>query len=45
MPKRLDIKKVMVIGVDDCIVAENEGNLLVCKMSEENRIKDFSDIK
>lgn len=39
------MKKVMVIGIDDCIVAENEGNLLVCKMSEENRIKDFTDIK
>lgn len=37
--------KVMVIGVDDCIVAENNGNLLVCKMSEENRIKDFTDVK
>lgn len=39
------LKKVMVIGVDDCIVAENNGNLLVCKISEENRIKDFTDVK
>ena len=39
------MKKVMVIGVSDCIVAENNGNLLVCKMSEENRIKDFTDVK
>ena len=39
------LNKVMVIGVDDCIIAENNGNLLVCKMSEENRIKDFTDIK
>ena len=39
------LKKVMVIGVDDCIVAENNGNLLVCRMSEENRIKDFTDVK
>lgn len=39
------MKKVMVIGMSDCIVAENDGNLLVCKMSEENRIKDFSDVK
>ena len=39
------MKKVMVIGMDDCIVSENNGNLLVCKMSEENRIKDFTDIK
>ena len=39
------MKKVMVIGMDGCIVAENDGNLLVCKMSEENRIKDFTDVK
>lgn len=37
------MKSVVVIGVDDCIISENEGNLLVCKMSEENRIKEFSD--
>ena len=39
------MKKVVVIGVNDCIVAENNGNLLVCKISEENRIKDFTDVK
>lgn len=39
------MQKVMIIGMDDCIVAENNGNLLVCKMSEENRIKDFADVK
>ncbi len=39
------MQKVMIIGMDDCIVAENNGNLLVCKMSEENRIKDFTDVK
>lgn len=39
------MKKVMVIGMEGCIVAENDGNLLVCKMSEENRIKDFTDVK
>jgi mannose-1-phosphate guanylyltransferase len=39
------MKDVAVIGVNDCIVAENEGNLLVCKMSEENRIKEFSEEK
>ena len=37
------LKRVVLIGVDDCIVAENDGNLLVCRMSEENRIKEFSD--
>lgn len=39
------LKSVVLIGVDDCIVAENEGNLLVCRMSEENRIKEFADKK
>ena len=39
------MKNVVVLGVDDCIIAENEGNLLVCKMSEENRIKDFAEEK
>jgi mannose-1-phosphate guanylyltransferase len=36
---------VVVIGIDDCIVAEKEGNLLVCKISDENRIKEFSEEK
>ena len=37
------MKSVVVIGMENCIVSENDGNLLVCKMSEENRIKEFSD--
>ena len=37
------IKKVVVIGMENCVVAENNGCLLVCKMSEENRIQDFLD--
>jgi hypothetical protein len=28
--------------MDDCIVAENGGKLLVCRMSEEGHIKEFS---
>lgn len=40
-----NIKKVIVIGVDDCIISENNGNLLVCRMSEEGRIKEFSEEK
>lgn len=36
-------RRVVLIGVDDCIVAEHNGDLLVCKMSEEGRIKDFTD--
>lgn len=39
------MKKVLLVGVDDCIVVEHNGNLLVCKMSEENRIKYYTDIK
>lgn len=35
------IKKVVVIGMEECVIAENNGCLLVCKMSEENRIQDF----
>jgi mannose-1-phosphate guanylyltransferase len=38
-----NMKSVVVIGVDDCIISENEGNLLVCRMSDENRIKEYSD--
>ncbi len=38
-----DAKKVVVIGLDDCIISEHDGHLLVCKMSEENRIKEVSD--
>lgn len=38
-----DAKKVVVIGLDDCIISEHDGHLLVCKMSEENRIKEISD--
>lgn len=36
-------KRVVIIGLDDCIVAEQDGQLLICRMSEEGRIKDFSD--
>jgi mannose-1-phosphate guanylyltransferase len=39
------MKSVVVIGVDDCIVAEKEGYLLVCIISDENRIKEFSEDK
>ena len=34
-------KKVIVQGVDDMIIAEEKGALLVCKKSEEQRIKQF----
>lgn len=35
-------RKVVVQGLDGYIVAENDGTLLICRMSEEQRIKDFS---
>ncbi len=37
-------KKVVVQGLDNCIVAEKDGTLLVCKLSEEQRIRQFSEI-
>lgn len=36
-------KRVVIIGMNDCIVAEQDGELLICRMNEEGRIKDFSD--
>ena len=38
----LDEKKVVVQGLDGYIVAENKNTLLVCRLSEEQRIKEFS---
>ena len=35
-------RKVVVQGLDDYIVAEKDGMLLICKLSEEQRIKQFS---
>ena len=35
-------KKVVVQGLDGCIIAENENTLLICKLKEEQRIKQFS---
>ena len=32
---------VVLEGLDECIVVEREGRLLVCRLSEEQRIKDF----
>ncbi|WP_199741404.1 mannose-1-phosphate guanylyltransferase [Prevotella sp. OH937_COT-195] len=33
--------KVVIQGLDGYIVAEKDGKLLICKLSEEQRIKDF----
>lgn len=35
-------KRVVVQGLDGYIVAEKDGVLMICKLSEEQRIKDFS---
>ena len=35
-------KKVVIQGLDGYIVAENNNTLLICKLSEEQRIKQFS---
>jgi mannose-1-phosphate guanylyltransferase len=35
-------RKVVVQGLDGYIVAEKDGTLLICKLSEEQRIKQFS---
>ena len=35
-------KKVIVQGLSDCIVAEQNDTLLICKLSEEQRIKQFA---
>jgi mannose-1-phosphate guanylyltransferase len=35
-------RKVVVQGLDGYIVAEQNGTLLICKLSEEQRIKQFS---
>lgn len=37
-------KKVVVQGLDGFIVAENNDTLLICKLSEEQRIKQFSEM-
>ncbi len=37
-----DCKQVVVQGLDGYIVAEKNGRLLICKLSEEQRIKQFS---
>ncbi len=35
-------KKVVIQGLDGYIIAEKDDTLLVCRLSEEQRIKDFS---
>lgn len=40
-----DAKRVILQGLDGFIVAEKDGQILVCRRSEEQRIKDFSTSK
>ena len=37
-----DVKKVVLQGLDGYIVSEKNGQILVCKRSEEQRIREFS---
>ena len=36
-----DVKKVVIQGLDGYIVSEKGGQILICKRSEEQRIKEF----
>lgn len=36
-----DERQVVIQGLDDCVVAEKDDTLLICKLSEEQRIKEF----
>lgn len=35
-------KRIVVQGLQDCIIAEENGVLLICRKSDEQRIKDFA---
>jgi mannose-1-phosphate guanylyltransferase len=35
------LKKVVIQGIEGCIVAERDGTLLICKLSDEERIRLF----
>lgn len=36
-----EASSVVLEGLEDCIVVERDGRILVCRLSEEQRIKDF----
>ena len=40
MPEK---KSVVIQGLKDCIVAEHGNTLLICQLSEEQRIKEWHD--
>ena len=35
-------KRVVIQGLDGYIIAEKDNTLLICKLEEEQRIKEFS---
>ena len=35
-------KRVVIQGINDCIISDKDGQFLICKRSEEQRIKEFS---
>lgn len=37
-----DVKKIVLQGLDSYIVSEKNGQILICKRSEEQRIREFS---
>lgn len=37
-------KKVVIQGLDNCIIVEENGTLLICKKEEEQRIKEFKKV-
>ncbi|MBR5466330.1 MAG: mannose-1-phosphate guanylyltransferase [Bacteroidaceae bacterium] len=39
----LEERRVVIQGLENCIVAEKDDTLLICKLSEEQRIKHFSE--
>lgn len=43
MVKVPDGKKVVIQGLQNCIVSEHNGVLLICQLSEEQRIKEWHD--
>ena len=36
-------KQVVIQGLNDCIIAEHNNTLLICQLSEEQRIKEWHD--
>ena len=36
-----EASSVVLEGIENCIVVERDGRILICKLSEEQRIKDF----